>query len=292
MLLYTLRGTPFVYQGEELGLPDAEIPPESVVDIDGRDPERARCRGSLRPRQGPRPGSRPAGLVAARRGCRAPLRTATARRRRFAALAGAAAGLAAPARPCLQRGEQRSVNAGEESSATCASWMGTPCWSCSTSRRRRGPQPPRFAREGDSGAVHASQPRAGNGDPQRSPASPERGSAPAAAGWLAVAMAAGARPACAGGTTVRHRGAGRGRPRRLPAGAPPPRRDRSGCRLRPAPAERLRRGRRGCGRPPRWNDPNRHGERRRRNRRRVAATSRPSRARGTPGGAGSSAPSS
>jgi alpha-glucosidase len=41
MLLYTLRGTPFIYQGDELGLPDAEIPPESVVDVDGRDPQRA-----------------------------------------------------------------------------------------------------------------------------------------------------------------------------------------------------------------------------------------------------------
>lgn len=41
LLLYALRGTPFIYQGEELGLPDAEIPPERVVDIDGRDPERA-----------------------------------------------------------------------------------------------------------------------------------------------------------------------------------------------------------------------------------------------------------
>jgi alpha-glucosidase len=41
MLLYTLRGTPFIYQGDELGLPDAEIPPASVVDVDGRDPERA-----------------------------------------------------------------------------------------------------------------------------------------------------------------------------------------------------------------------------------------------------------
>jgi alpha-glucosidase len=40
-MLHTLRGTPFVYQGEELGLPDAEIPPERVVDVDGRDPERA-----------------------------------------------------------------------------------------------------------------------------------------------------------------------------------------------------------------------------------------------------------
>jgi alpha-glucosidase len=41
VLLYGLRGTPFVYQGEELGLPDADVPLERVVDVDGRDPERA-----------------------------------------------------------------------------------------------------------------------------------------------------------------------------------------------------------------------------------------------------------
>src|SRR5262249_31863061 len=41
MLLCMLRGTPFFYQGQELGLPDAGIPPDRVVDIDGRDPERA-----------------------------------------------------------------------------------------------------------------------------------------------------------------------------------------------------------------------------------------------------------
>jgi alpha-glucosidase len=41
LMLYALRGTPFVYQGEELSLPDADIPPDRVVDIDGRDPERA-----------------------------------------------------------------------------------------------------------------------------------------------------------------------------------------------------------------------------------------------------------
>ena len=40
VMLYALRGTPFVYQGQELGLPDAEIPPDRVVDVDGRDPER------------------------------------------------------------------------------------------------------------------------------------------------------------------------------------------------------------------------------------------------------------
>jgi alpha-glucosidase len=41
MLITTMRGTPFIYQGEELGLPDARIPPDRVVDVDGRDPERA-----------------------------------------------------------------------------------------------------------------------------------------------------------------------------------------------------------------------------------------------------------
>jgi alpha-glucosidase len=41
MLVCALRGTPFVFQGEELGLPDAAIPPDRVVDVDGRDGERA-----------------------------------------------------------------------------------------------------------------------------------------------------------------------------------------------------------------------------------------------------------
>ncbi len=41
VMVLTLRGTPFLFQGEELGLPDASIPPERVVDVDGRDPERA-----------------------------------------------------------------------------------------------------------------------------------------------------------------------------------------------------------------------------------------------------------
>jgi alpha-glucosidase len=41
MLVCALRGTPFVYQGQELGLPDAEIPPQRMLDVDGRDPERA-----------------------------------------------------------------------------------------------------------------------------------------------------------------------------------------------------------------------------------------------------------
>jgi alpha-glucosidase len=41
MMLLTLRGTPFLFQGDELGLPDVPIPPDRIVDVDGRDPERA-----------------------------------------------------------------------------------------------------------------------------------------------------------------------------------------------------------------------------------------------------------
>jgi alpha-glucosidase len=41
VLLLTLRGTPFLYQGEELGLTDADVPPERVVDPGGRDGPRA-----------------------------------------------------------------------------------------------------------------------------------------------------------------------------------------------------------------------------------------------------------
>ena len=41
LMLYALCGTPFLYQGEELGLRDAEIPPDRVVDVDGRDPQRS-----------------------------------------------------------------------------------------------------------------------------------------------------------------------------------------------------------------------------------------------------------
>jgi alpha-glucosidase len=40
-LLLTLRGTPFLYAGEELGLEDADVPPDRVVDPGGRDGCRA-----------------------------------------------------------------------------------------------------------------------------------------------------------------------------------------------------------------------------------------------------------
>jgi alpha-glucosidase len=40
MLLLTLRGTPFLYQGEELGLPDTPVPSGIATDQNGRDPQR------------------------------------------------------------------------------------------------------------------------------------------------------------------------------------------------------------------------------------------------------------
>ncbi len=41
LIVLTLRGTPFLYAGEELGLEDAEVPAERHVDPGGRDPQRA-----------------------------------------------------------------------------------------------------------------------------------------------------------------------------------------------------------------------------------------------------------
>jgi alpha-glucosidase len=41
VLLLTLRGTPFLYNGEELGLTDADVPNDRVVDPGGRDGCRA-----------------------------------------------------------------------------------------------------------------------------------------------------------------------------------------------------------------------------------------------------------
>jgi alpha-glucosidase len=40
VMVLSLRGTPFLYQGEELGLTDGAVPPDVIVDVDGRDPER------------------------------------------------------------------------------------------------------------------------------------------------------------------------------------------------------------------------------------------------------------
>jgi alpha-glucosidase len=40
LMLLTLRGTPFVYAGDEIGMTDGEVPADRVVDVDGRDPQR------------------------------------------------------------------------------------------------------------------------------------------------------------------------------------------------------------------------------------------------------------
>ena len=53
MMICTLRGTPFLYYGQELGLSDAEILAEQVVDVNGRDPERAPMRWRRPPQAGP-----------------------------------------------------------------------------------------------------------------------------------------------------------------------------------------------------------------------------------------------
>ena len=52
MLLLTLRGTPTIYQGDELGLPDAEVGPGRVVDVAGRDPQRSPMPWTVGPHAG------------------------------------------------------------------------------------------------------------------------------------------------------------------------------------------------------------------------------------------------
>jgi alpha-glucosidase len=39
-MLLTLRGTPFIYYGEEIGMTDVPMPADRIVDVAGRDPER------------------------------------------------------------------------------------------------------------------------------------------------------------------------------------------------------------------------------------------------------------
>jgi alpha-glucosidase len=115
LMLYTLRGTPFIYQGEELGLPDAEVPPERVVDVDGRDPERApipwRAPSVAGPGAGFSTGEPWLPLVAdAERLCverqAGDPDSTLSLARRLAALRAAT--------PALQTGEQRSLEAGAD----------------------------------------------------------------------------------------------------------------------------------------------------------------------------------
>jgi alpha-glucosidase len=115
LMLYTLRGTPFIYQGEELGLPDATIPPDRVVDVDGRDPERAPIPWQPPSKAGPGAGfstSEPwlpligdAEHLCAERQAADP-RSTLSLARRLAALRSAT--------PALQTGAQRSLDAGPD----------------------------------------------------------------------------------------------------------------------------------------------------------------------------------
>jgi alpha-glucosidase len=111
LMLYALRGTPFVYQGEELALPDARIPPDRVVDVDGRDPERAPIPWDTGPAHGFTTGEPWLPFVAEADELNvasqaADPRSALALTRRMAALrAGSVA---------LQIGEQRTLDAGAD----------------------------------------------------------------------------------------------------------------------------------------------------------------------------------
>ena len=82
MLLLTLRGTPVLYYGDELALPDAEIAPERIVDPVGllNDPERPGRDGARSPMPWTRRAGR--GLHGARRRAVAALRRARRGQRR------------------------------------------------------------------------------------------------------------------------------------------------------------------------------------------------------------------
>jgi alpha-glucosidase len=115
LMLYALRGTPFVFAGEELGLPDVEIPPERMVDVDGRDPQRAPIPWRPPSEAGPGAGfttgepwlpmTPAAEALNAKRQAGDPESSLTLARRLAALRA---------AEPVLQSGEQRSVDAGED----------------------------------------------------------------------------------------------------------------------------------------------------------------------------------
>jgi alpha-glucosidase len=115
LALYALRGTPFVYQGQELGLPDAKVPPERVVDVDGRDPERApmpwRAPSAAGPGAGFTAGEPWLPIVGEAEALNA--ETQAADPRSTLALARRLAALRRDT-PALQRGAQRTVDLGDD----------------------------------------------------------------------------------------------------------------------------------------------------------------------------------
>ena len=108
VMLYALRGTPFVYQGQELGLPDSEIPPDRVVDVDGRDPVRTPVPWEAGPGAGFTDGEPwlPADDALNARGQAGDPRSSLTLFRRLAALRREL--------PALQSGTQRRVDAGPD----------------------------------------------------------------------------------------------------------------------------------------------------------------------------------
>jgi alpha-glucosidase len=109
LMLLTLRGTPFIYHGEEIGQGDGEIPPERVVDIAGRDPERTPMQWSAAPGAGFTTGEPwlPIGSEAPRVNVEAQSRD------RSSMLAFTREALAfRRGHPALQRGSYRSIDAG------------------------------------------------------------------------------------------------------------------------------------------------------------------------------------
>ncbi len=111
LVLLTLRGTPFLFQGEELGLEDVPIPPDAVVDLDGRDPERAPLPWSSGPGAGFTTGTPWLPLPPDAERVNAEVQASDPRsvlslHRALLALR--------RAEPALQRGDQRFVDAGDE----------------------------------------------------------------------------------------------------------------------------------------------------------------------------------
>jgi alpha-glucosidase len=52
LMLLTLRGTPFLYNGEEIGMADGPVPEDRIVDVAGRDPERTPLQWNASPTGG------------------------------------------------------------------------------------------------------------------------------------------------------------------------------------------------------------------------------------------------
>src|SRR4029450_10919010 len=140
--LLTLRGTPFVYMGDEIGQADGEIPPDRVVDIDGRDPERTPVQWDGTPGAGFGRAPRPPGSGGPR-GCRSAARrpgstwppSATTRPPCSACTASSSG--TARARPPCAATTAPGPTPPAAATPTCAPPATSACWSPSTSPASR-----------------------------------------------------------------------------------------------------------------------------------------------------------